>query len=64
MLPVRREQFFSAAEQTIYKILYVKLKQLDNQKDLEVCHPRCVKLNITVYNMYVLTYIFSQKHNN
>ena len=31
---------------------------------LEVCHPRCVKSNITVYNMYVLTYIFSQKHNN
>ena len=25
---------------------------------------RCVKSNITVYNMYVLTYIFSQKHNN
>jgi len=24
---------------------------------LEVCHPRCVKSNIAVYNMYVLTYI-------
>jgi len=23
---------------------------------LEVCHPRCVKSNITVYNMYVLIY--------
>ena len=32
--------------------------------DLEVCHPRCVKSNITVYNVYVLTDTCSEKHNN
>ena len=31
---------------------------------LEVCHPHCVKSNITVYNVYILTYTCSQKHNN
>ena len=29
--------------------------------DLEVCHPRCVKSNITVYNMYVL-HIYSVRN--
>ena len=38
-------------------------KAAQTAQHLEVCHPHCVKSNITVSNMYVLTYIFSQKHN-
>ena len=32
-----------------------------DSKNVEVCHPRCVKSNITVYNMYVL-HIYSVRN--
>ena len=57
---------------TLYSVVVVVIfKQLDLRgniskasNSLEVCHPRCVMSNITVYNMYVLTHTCSQKHNN
>ena len=50
------------ANAVVSYVLYSCRKKRDVH--LEVCHPRCVKSYIIVYNVYVLTYTCSQKHNN